>query len=120
MRKLSSIVLLAALYVAGCEAPPEPAEEFSGNWREPTGEVMRTLASNGIEGCGEFYQKESTTSANTFAVACTRDQRIWKAYMVWPAIDEVMGPDDMFLVKLGGPPFGIDVNGKRVEFSEIE
>lgn len=119
--KLSGLYLsISLLLLVACDPPQQPAEEFTGSWKQPTAEVMRALAVSGIDGCGEFYQKESTISPKTFAVVCTSDQLHWTAYMVWPAINKVLGPDDMFLVKLGGPPYAINRKGKRVDFQKID
>jgi hypothetical protein len=68
---------------------------------------MITLGKNHITGCGEFYQKTSKTSQGEYAVACTHNpagQLEWNLYLVWPAINEVTGPDPIGVYKVGGPP----------------
>jgi hypothetical protein len=77
-------------------------------WSEPTPDVMRVLAQNGIRGCGEFYQKASPDHTGEFAVACTHlpDGRAsWTGYLVWVGIDKVEGPDLTAVYQhFGGPP----------------
>jgi hypothetical protein len=68
---------------------------------------MITLGKNHISGCGEFYQKASKTSQGEYAVACTHNpsgQLEWNLYLVWPAINEVTGPDPIKVYELGPPP----------------
>lgn len=65
---------------------------------------MITLAKNHVRGCGEFYQKPAADAPYEYVVACTRDGETWTAWLVWPASEKVLGPDDMAIWKLGGPP----------------
>lgn len=94
----------ALLSLSSCGEPPTLAEEFPGDWQEPTPDVIVALAKKQIRGCGEFYQKVAASSSTEYMVACTRDRKIWVAYRVWPRIDEVLGPDHNAIWKLGGPP----------------
>jgi hypothetical protein len=88
----------------GCGPPKSLAEEFPGEWQEPTGDVMRTLAQNGVKGCGEFYQKRAAEYSTEYMVACTRDGDTWTAWRVWTSSNDVLGPDPAAIWKLGGPP----------------
>ena len=101
--------VLFALFsmLMACGKAPTLQESYSGPWGNPTTDVMTTLAKNNVRGCGEFYQKASTTSPGEYAVACTHNpagQLEWNVYLVWPAINEVTGPDPLAVWKLGDPP----------------
>ena len=97
----------ASLILSACGKGPTLEESYAGPWGEPTTDVMVTLAKNGVRGCGEFYQKASKTSQGEYAVACTHNpsgQLEWNLYLVWPAINEVTGPNPIAVWKLGPPP----------------
>lgn len=52
--------------ISGCSEPKKITEVYSGEWEEPSTDVILTLAKNQVRGCGEFYQKESkSTNQNT-------------------------------------------------------
>ncbi|MCE7033566.1 hypothetical protein LY625_13265 [Lysobacter sp. GX 14042] len=69
------------------------AEEYPGPWREDfNADIARTLAHNRVTGCGQFKFKPSSQNRNEFVVYCTRDGHEWSAYVVWTAINEVIGP----------------------------
>lgn len=66
---------------------------------------MRTLAMNGAQGCGEFYEKANTRYSGEFAVACTETNACqWQGYLVWPAINKIEGPDPLLVFGVGGVP----------------
>ena len=99
---------LTSLALASCHAPTLE-ESYSGPWSVPTGEVAVSLARNGAKNCGEFYQKESSTTKGEFAVACNASKSdsgppIWVVYLVWPRIDKAVGPDYAAITRVGGPP----------------
>jgi len=83
---------------------------WSGKWTDPTADVIRTLTAKGVRGCGEFYEKENTTSHADYAVACSEmpdgsGRTAWVGYEVFPEIGEVLGPDlTAVYTKFGGPP----------------
>lgn len=70
-------------------------QNSSGRWMSdsPT-DIVRTLVSNNVRGCGEFHYKINFRSTGEYLVYCTRDGRKWTAYVVWPNIDRVYGPAD--------------------------
>ena len=103
----TTIALALPLMLLACGKTPSLEESYSGPWGDPTSDVMITLGRNHITGCGEFYQKASKTSQGEYAVACTHNpsgQLEWNVYLVWPAINEVTGPDPLAVWKLGRPP----------------
>lgn len=122
--QMGCVVLTAGLLIAflsvvtswlrSCTAylnTPAPTleQQYSGEWQDPTSDVMITLGRNSIRGCGEFYQKESKTFRGEYAVVCTQmpdgsGRAQWVGYLVWPRINKVEGPDYLFVYKVGGPP----------------
>jgi hypothetical protein len=61
-----SALLIGLSVLAACGRPVTDAERWSRAWMPPTPEVTRALVLNGIRGCGEFYQKESTVMSGDF------------------------------------------------------
>lgn len=111
---------LLFLLLSGCGSSPTDQQMWSRSWGEPTGDVMRALAAKGIQGCGEFYEKENATSHADYAVACSEmpdgsGHAAWVGYEVFPEIGEVLGPDlTAVYTKFGGPPGALtndDANG---------
>lgn len=102
--------LLLTIAVTGCGSPPTDQQMWSAPWTEPTSEVMRILARNQAKGCGEFYQKENSTSKGDFAVACSAmpdgsGLPGWVGYEVFVPQEDVLGPDyTAVFQKFGGPP----------------
>ncbi len=110
MRHTKIFVAASCVLLGSCGEPPSSDEQWSSNWQEPTGDVMRALAENSIRGCGEFYQKENIGYSGEYAVACNRmpdgsGQPAWVGYQVWPGISKVEGPDMAAVhMTFGGPP----------------
>lgn len=98
------VITFAATLLAACGPELSEAQQYAGPWLDPSGEVMRVLAQNSIEGCGEFYQKPHVSSPAEYVVACTRDGATWRGYLVFTATGQVMGPDDMLVYRVGGAP----------------
>jgi hypothetical protein len=92
------------LLVGACSEPVPIAEQYSGEWQQPTPNVIRALMHNGVTGCGEFYQKESTTHSSEFFVACPDDRGNWYSYLVWPNINSVQELGITAVWGIGGPP----------------
>src|SRR4051794_34627689 len=94
--------------VGSCHpGPTDYSKEYPGPWRDPTSDVIITLAHNGAHDCGEFYERlaaSSSPGAPDYLVACTPDGRQWFGYLVWPSIDKAMGPDPLLVYQAGGPP----------------
>jgi hypothetical protein len=103
------LALMTILTLASCSAPSNE-EMWSNPWSNPTANVMRVLAKNGVKGCGEFYQKANTRSNGDYAVACSRmpdgtDRPAWVGYEVFIHSQEVLGPDlTAVYTQFGGPP----------------
>lgn len=98
------LLLVVPSFLASCSEPKSLAEEFPGDWQEPSAEVARTLVQNQVTGCGEFYQKPAANYSGEYMVACTRDGQTWTAWRVWTGSNDVLGPDSSAIWKLGGPP----------------
>lgn len=95
------------LALSACGAAPTLQEMYSGPWTDPSPAVIRTLAANGVRGCGEAYQKANTRYEGEFAVACTRTpdgSPAWVVYLVWTGRSQVVGPDLTAAWTIGGPP----------------
>jgi hypothetical protein len=71
------------------EQYPEPWKDANS---EQNIEIGQTLVKNNISGCGEYYIRPSSQNTNEYLVGCSSDGIIWKYYMVWPKIQNVMGP----------------------------
>jgi hypothetical protein len=103
-----SLILLIAMSTS-CGPGPTIKEQYPGAWGSPSGDVARTLAKNGVRGCGEFFQKASVKDSHEYAVACSRTPEGapgWVGYLVWPATGAVTGPDYTAVWDMGGPPRG--------------
>lgn len=71
----------------------EISQDYLGKWRsDANSDIIRTLMSHSVRGCGEFYYKPSTWNNGEYLVYCTRDGETWSAYLVWPNIDRINGP----------------------------
>jgi hypothetical protein len=76
-------------------ASPRPpvTEDYLGTWQSnPPNDIIQTLISNDVRGCGEFHYKPSAQNSGEYLVYCTRDGRTWTAYLVWPDVDRISGP----------------------------
>lgn len=105
MLTMRRFLLLACALTASCHRAPALQEAYMGPWQQPSSDVLRTLASNGVSGCGELFQKASSASAGEYAVACTETNACqWEGYLVWPAINKIDGPDPLLVWKVGGVP----------------
>jgi hypothetical protein len=71
-------------------------EQYPKPWRDPNREELlaigQTLVKNNISGCGEYYIRPSSQSTGEYLVGCSSDGTTWTYYMVWTAIQNVMGP----------------------------
>ena len=91
IRNILAYGVLFVMIVSACQS--EQKSEY-GSWQEDfhVG-IAKTLATNHIKGCGEFKYRESTKHpGGEYKVFCTADGKNWVAYLVWPKINEVMGP----------------------------
>lgn len=107
LRNLLSVLVLTTLIACGSGNGPAgggTAAEYPGPWSSPTPEVMRTLAQNGVQGCGEFYQKRHASSSGEYLVACNEQGIAWTGYLVWTGSGEVMGPDRTIIYSAGPLP----------------
>jgi hypothetical protein len=71
---------------------------------------MSALAAKGVQGCGEFYEKENALYHADYAVACAEmpdnsGRLWWTGYEVFPETGEILGPDLTAVdARFGGPP----------------
>ena len=92
------------MVLASCSEPASVEEQYTGNWRGPTGDVVGDLMRNNIAGCGEFYQQENQHHDDVYMVACTNGRGDWTLYQVWPRIDRVQRVSLSELYRIGGAP----------------
>lgn len=87
-----SLVGLLILVPSTSQAQPL-AERYESAWRTDfhTG-ITQALIANNVRGCGEYKYRESRKDRGEYLVYCTRDGKMWTAYLVWASIKKVMGP----------------------------
>lgn len=70
-------------------------EMYPGPWvYEFNTSITGALVQAKVKGCGIYRYRVSRNSDSEYLVYCSRDNESWKAYMVWPNINKVMGPYD--------------------------
>lgn len=73
--------------------PEQISQTYPGPWlHEFNTEITRTLVAADIKACGIYRYRVSRKSKTEFLVYCSRDNKHWQAYMVWPNIRKVLGP----------------------------
>lgn len=91
--RLGSIMLACLLMSGYAMADAEISEKYPGPWQENFDQrITKTLAVNGIRGCGQYKFKEDAKQSKSYIVYCSRDGQNWLAYIVWAASEKVMGP----------------------------
>lgn len=73
---------------------PPTAGDFESQWRRTANtEIVRTFATQKIEGCTDMAWRGHRMSHGQFLVYCTDDGgRRWTAWLVWPGSQRVVGP----------------------------
>ncbi|WP_455756515.1 hypothetical protein [Sulfurimonas sp.] len=84
--------LLSLLFLfSGCIESKE--DKFEEEWHDKTNiKIGRSLTKNKNRDCGEFKYKKNLNYSSEYLVRCTRDGKVWKAYIVYSLIEEVEGP----------------------------
>ncbi|WP_339503956.1 hypothetical protein [Pseudomonas sp. RL_105y_Pfl2_101] len=86
------IIALAALIPMAASAE-SVKQMYPGPWvYEFNNAVTGALVQAKVKGCGIYRYRVSRSSDSEYLVYCSRDNENWKAYMVWPNINKVMGP----------------------------
>jgi hypothetical protein len=88
-------LLLAVITLAPfCAVAEETLSEmYPGPWAyDFDNRITGALVQAKVKGCGIYRYRVSRNSNSEFLVYCSRDDEHWKAYMVWPNINKVMGP----------------------------
>ena len=92
MRKTLFALAFSAAALAAHAA--DFASQYPGPWSSAANAaISKALVKGGATGCGEYYYKASSQSADEYLVYCTRDGKNWVAWLVWPAIGNVIGPN---------------------------
>lgn len=69
------------------------AQDYPAPWkRDAVPALTRTLAKNGVRGCGDFAWRQRADGSSEYLVYCTRDGRTWSAWLAWTASEKVQGP----------------------------
>ncbi len=90
MKKLliaSTLMLPVAVHAASV------ASKYPGEWNWAyNAAISSSLAQAKVKGCGITRYRVSRESSSEFLVYCSSDNERWKAYIVWPNINKVLGP----------------------------
>lgn len=94
MWKTAFAIIILTLSLVGCskDEPASLAEEYPGEWQENSVSIARTLVKNNVRGCGYMFFKQRYDNSHQYLVYCSRDGKIWNAYIVWDVIEKVNGP----------------------------
>ncbi|WP_372997688.1 hypothetical protein [Marinobacter sp.] len=72
---------------------PTVENRYPGPWQTNFNmSITKTLSRNGARGCGIIKYRESSKEKGEYLAVCSADNKHWDAYMVWPNINEAMGP----------------------------
>ncbi|SQF98893.1 Uncharacterised protein [Paucimonas lemoignei] len=87
------LLLAPTLYIGQALAQTDIASTYPGPWQENFNQrITKTLAVNGIAGCGQYKYRQNANQSLSYIVYCSRDGERWLAYIVWAASEKVMGP----------------------------
>ena len=94
-----ALALFCAVLLGGCDEQRPFAERYPGPWKnEPKVELVKLLVAQHARGCGEFWWRTRDGESGHFAeylVYCTDGER-WTAWLLWPGINEAVGPASIF------------------------
>jgi hypothetical protein len=80
------------------------SERYPGPWVEVTQEIRDLLDSNKIRACTQAMGRQSANDPGEYLLYCTRDEKLWTRWRVWPATHKIRGPDEIFAIMT--PPDG--------------
>src|ERR1700674_3877711 len=94
------IVVSASCCLASCVALPTPSERYPRPWEDIDPYVVRTLARN-MSTIGPLCTTAKMRPATRgeygeYLVYCAYDRNDWRAFVVFPALNEVIGPTALF------------------------
>ena len=94
-----SLVLAVLIEAFGCgegdTSNISVNDRYELPWKSPGNELLqigKVLVVNKITGCGELYVRRRKTGDNEYLVACTRDTKNWRYYVVKTNESTVEGP----------------------------
>lgn len=91
--KRNRVSILLFVTLAASSAAASLATDYPGPWqRDAAPALTRTLAQNGVKGCGEFAWRRHVAQSGEYLVYCSRDGSAWSAWLAWTASGKVMGP----------------------------
>lgn len=95
-------LILGALCLAGCGPEVKPSERYPGPWQDIDFHVSQTLAKNPErlgQLCASTYMRPAFNrpgERGEYLVYCTFDKSGWWAFVVFPGINEIVGPNNIF------------------------
>ena len=93
-----SLIPFVALLISTTVDAGNFTSQYPGAWSDaPHPGIMRALVSNKVVGCGQYSYKAAASSSGEYLVYCTRDGKNWVAYLVWPNIGNIIGPNRISL-----------------------
>lgn len=85
--------IFLALWLLPTTAWADVSQNYEPEWDHGLNrDVALALAANNIRGCGQFKHKRHIQGGSEYIVYCTGDGHNWVAYIVFAAIQKVMGP----------------------------
>jgi hypothetical protein len=96
------LTLAGAFCLAGCGPEVKPSEHFPGPWRDLDPYVAQALARNSSR-LGQLCASTTMRPAfnrpgqyGEYLVYCTYDRSEWWAFLVFPGMNEIVGPNKIF------------------------
>jgi len=80
------------------------SERYPGPWVEITQEIRDVLDRKKVRECGQAAGRQSSSDPGEYLLYCTRDEKHWTRWRVWPASRQVLGPGEIFATVV--PPDG--------------
>jgi hypothetical protein len=72
------------------------SERYPGPWVEVTQPIRDILDRNEVLECGQAVARQSSKDPGEHPLYCTRDEKQWTRWHVWPASHKLSGPDKIF------------------------
>jgi hypothetical protein len=80
------------------------SERYPGPWVEITQEIRDVLDRKKVRECGQAVGRQSSSNPGEYLLYCTRDEKHWTRWRVWPASHQMLGPGEIFATV--APPDG--------------
>ena len=80
------------------------SERYPGPWVEVTQEIRDLLDSKRVRACAQAMGRQSANDPGEYLLSCSRDEKRWTLWRVWPASRKIRGPHEIFATMI--PPDG--------------